>query len=198
MMKEESMKGFSKFCLVVLCAVILVSPVLAKKKQAIERYEATAMSLDAGRASIMEIGIFGWSSDQDRDALVQAFKEGGNQALYSALDKSDEMAFVSLPMTMGYQMRYCYQQTSGGKRIITLATDRPIALGEVMGDTTSQRDNISLVVLELDPQTGEGTGEMIVGAGLKINKKGQLEIETIAQDPIKFTKVKPMKVKDKK
>ena len=185
-------------CAALCCALLLVSPVLAKEKKPIERYEATAMSLSAGAASIMQIGIFGFSTDEDRTALLNAFAEGGNEALYTALGKRDEMAFVSLPMTMGYQMRYCYQQTVNGKRIITLATDRPIAMGEVMRDTTSQRDNVSLVVLQLDPTTNEGTGKMIVGANFSIKKDGQLEIETIGRDPIEFTKVKPMKQKDKK
>jgi hypothetical protein len=182
------------------CIGFLLSPAQAKeKKQVIERYEATAMNLEFGRASIMEIGIFGWNTEDQREALIEAFNEGGNEALYRALSKSDEQAFVSLPQTMGYQMRYAHQaQTSDGKRVITLATDRPIAMGEVMSGSQSQRDNVSLVVLELDPATGEGTGEMIVGAAFGVDKKtNQLAIETIARDPIQFTKVKPMKVKHK-
>ena len=181
------------------CALSIVSPCDAKEnKHPIERYQATAMSLEAGRASLMEVGIFGWSTEEDRQALIQAFQQGGGDALYKLLGKQEEMAFVSLPETMGYQMRYAFQSESNGKRIITLATDRPIAMGEVLRDTTSQRDNISLVFLELDPTTGEGTGEMIVGAGFGINKKtGKFEIETIGRQPIKFTTVKPRKVKHK-
>ncbi len=190
-----------KVCLVIGCLVLLVSPVLAKEKQqVVERYQATAMSLNAGRASMMEIGIFAWNSDEDRQAMIQTFEQGGDEALYKHLSKQGEMAFVSLPGTMGYQMRYCHQgKTSDGKRLITLATDRPIGMGEVMSGSLSQRDNISLVFLMLDPETGEGTGEMIVGAGFGVNKKtGKFEIENVGRDPIKFTTVKPMKVKHKK
>ena len=187
-------------CTVLICLVLLAVPALAKeKKQVIERYEATAMSLSAGRATIMEIGIFGWSTDEDRQAVIEAFQQGGDQGLYKYLGKQEEMAFVSAPETLGYQMRYAYQSESEGKRVIVMATDRPIGMGEVMRDTDSQRDNISLVFLELDPQTGKGTGEMIVGAGFGVNKKtGKFEIETLAQNPIKFTTVKPQPVKHKK
>lgn len=185
----------------IFCVALLALPALAKeKKEVVERYEATAMSVERGRASMMEIGIFAWSTDEDRTALINTFEQGGNEALYKALSENDEMAFVSLPGTLGYQMRYAYQgQSSDGKRVITLATDRPILMGEVMGGSQTQDDNVSLVVLMLDPETGEGTGEMIVGAQFGVDKKtGQLEIETIARDPIKFTTVKPMKVKHKK
>jgi len=89
------------------------------------------------------------------------------------------MAFVSLPQSLGYQIRYAFQSESSGKRMITLATNRPIAMGEVMRGSMSQENNISLVFLELDPETGEGTGEMIVGADFGVNKKtGKFEIET--------------------
>ena len=62
-----------------------------------------------------------------------------------------------------------------------------------MQDSWTKDDNISLVVLQLDPETGEGTGEMIVGAGFGVNKKtGQFEIESMASNPIKFSSVKKM------
>lgn len=187
-----------KVCAVLCGAILLACPLVAKKKEVIERYEATAMSLEAGRANRMEIGIFGWTSDEERTALANTFKEGGGDALYKALGKNDEMAFVSIPTSLGYQMRYAFQSESDGKRVIALATDRPIAMGEVLSGSMSQRDNVSIVLLALDPSTGEGTGEMIVGAGFSINDKtGQLEIETVGRDPIKFTSVKPIEKKHK-
>ena len=195
------MNRCSKSCVALSCVLLLAAgAVLAKeKKEVIERYRATAMSLEVGRASMMDIGIFGWSTEQDRQALLAAFQQGGDKALYDLLDKREEMAFVSLPETMGYQMRYAFQSESNGKRMITLATNRPIAIGEVMRGSTSQDNNISLVFLELDPETGEGTGEMIVGADFGVNEKtGKFEIETLGREPIKFTTVKPLKVKHKK
>ncbi|MEJ2084334.1 MAG: hypothetical protein P8Y44_01475 [Acidobacteriota bacterium] len=192
------MNRYWKGCFVLLAVSLVAAPLLAKKRPVIERYQATAMSLQAGRASRMEVGIFGWSTDEDRTAMIDAFKQGGDQAVYKLLGKQDEMAFVSLPGTLGYQMRYVYQSENDGKRIITMATDRPIAMGEIRRGSVSQDYNISLVILELDPTSGEGTGEMIVGADFGVNKKtGRFEIETAGRDPIKFTAVKPMKVKSK-
>ena len=99
---------------------------------------------------------------------------------------------------MGYQMRYAFQFNIDGKRQIVMATDRPIGMGEVMRDTDSQRDSISLVTLELDPSTNEGTGEMVFGAEFKVDQKtGQLDIETMSMNPTKLTNVKPQKVKHK-
>jgi len=190
-------------CYVALAVALMVAgmvePGFAKeKKQVIERFQADAMDLDSGRAEIAEIGIMEWSTDEERQALIQAFKDGGNQGAYKYLNKQDEKAFVSFPNTMGYQMRYAFQFNSDGKRQIVMATDRPIGMGEVMRDTDSQRDSISFVTLELDPSTNEGTGEMVFGAEFKVDQKtGQLDIETMSMNPTKLTNVKPQKVKHK-
>ena len=66
----------------------------------------------------------GWSTDEDRQALTNAFQTGGDEALYKYLGKQEEMGFVSLPRTMGYQVRYAYQSESEGKRVI--AKTQPI------------------------------------------------------------------------
>jgi len=189
----------SSACLVVGLLIIGVSPVAAKeKKHVTERFQANAMDLDTGRASLVSIGIFEWSTNEERQALIQAFTEDGNEGAYEHLGKQDEKAFVKLPNTMGYQMRYAYQFESEGKRYVILGTDRPIGMGEVMRNTDSQDANISFVTLQLDAKTGKGTGKMVFGAEFKINKKtGQLEIETVSMNPTKLTAVKTEKVKDK-
>ena len=60
-------------CIALSCLLLLAGgAALAKeKKQAIERYRATAMSLEVGRASMMEVAIFGWSTQQDRESLKE-------------------------------------------------------------------------------------------------------------------------------
>ena len=188
--------------LIVAMGIVLVapsSPANAKKKEVIERFEAHASSLSAGRATLMQIGIYGWNTQEERQDLIKSFDSGGTKAAYNHLHKMDEMAFVKAPNTMGYQMRYAFQYEQDGKQNIILATDRPIGVGEVMQDSWTKDDSISLLVLQIDPETGEGTGEMIMGAGFGVNKEtGQFEIESVASNPIKFSSVKKMEPKHKK
>ena len=186
-------------CFAIALLVIGLSPAIAKDKHpVIERFQATAMDLDTARATIVDIGIFAWSTEADRQALIQAFNEGGNDAVYKHMSKQDEMAFVKAPNTLGYQMRYAYQYESEGKRYVILGTDRPIAMGEVASGSRSQENNISFVTLDLDQETGKGTGMMVFGAEFKVNKKtGHLEIETLSMNPTKLTTVKTEKVKHK-
>lgn len=198
---DESVTRRFLYCwMSILCTLLLVGarPSTAKKKEVIERFHANAMDLDAGRATQMQIGIYEWTTDEERQALIQAFNEGGNEAAYKHLGKLDEKGYLRGAQTMGYQMRYAYAFESDGKRQIVLATDRPISFGEAMTGSLSQENNISFVVLQVDKETGEGIGQVVWGAEFKVNEKtGQLEIETLSQNPTKLTDVKPQKEKHK-
>lgn len=185
-------------CIVGALLVLAANPADAKKKEVIERFHGNAMSLDVGRAAQVQIGIYEWTSDEERQALIQAFNQGGNEAAYKHLGKLEDKGYLRGAQTMGYQMRYAYQFESDGKRQIVLATDRPISFGEAMTGSWSQENNISFVVLQLDKETGEGVGQVVFGAEFKVNEKtGQLEIETLSHNPTKLTDVKPQKVKHK-
>lgn len=185
-------------CLLAVALLAGAGPAVAKKKQVIERFEATAMDLDSARATIIDIGVFEWSTEEDRQALIKAFNEGGNDAVYKHLSKQPEMAYLRAPNTMGYQLRYAFQYEADGKRHIIFSADRPLAGFEVMRNTDSSKDNVSLVTLALDPKTGNGTGAMVFGAKFEHNKKtGQLQIETVSMNPTKFTKVETKEIKHK-
>lgn len=180
--------------------LLFAGPAPAKgKHEVIERFRATAMNLAGGRATILEIGIFSWDTDEDRESMILAFDNDGNDGLYKWLTKQKEKAFVKAPNTLGYQMRYAYQAEVDGKRLIVLGTDRPIAMGEVMRDSWTQDNNISIVTMTIDPETGEGTGTMIFGAEFGVDKKtGKISIESVTTNPTQLTKVEIMKEKKKK
>lgn len=197
----ESRLTRSRICVVLIVALFvpLAGPAVGKEKHpVIERFKATAIDLDSGRATLMDIGVFGWSTEADRQELLKTFEEKGNDAVYKWLGEQDEKAYLRAPNTLGYQMRYAFQYEADGKRHIIMGTDRPIAPGEIRRDTQTAQDNISLVTLELDAKTGEGTGQMMFGAEFGHDKKtGQLKIETLSMNPTKFTKVTTEKVKHK-
>lgn len=176
---------------------LLVVPATAKDKyEVIELFQANSMNLEAGRAVLVEIGIYSWSTDKEREGLILAFDQKGNNGLYDHLGKQDEKGFVKFPNTMGYQMRYAIQSVHDGKRTIILGTNRPIGMGEIMRDTDTPSQNVSIVVLELDEETNKGTGSMVFGAEFGVDKEsGKIEIETVATNPTKLTNVHQRKVK---
>ena len=194
----------AKTALLVTLAVALLAtaagPAQAKeKRQPLEKYRARAMSLDRGRASTLDIVIYEWTTPEERQALIQTFTDGGSKALVDFLNDQSEKGFVKAPQTMGYYMNYAWQIEMEDKRRIVMATDRPLGFLELSSGSRSTDYNVSLVVLDLDPETGEGTGAATGGAELSIDKKtGQLTIEITGTQPTKLTTVKKLEVKKKK
>lgn len=88
-------------------------------------------------------------------------------------------------------MQYAWQLEIEGKRRVVLATDRPMGFLELRRNARSTDYNVSLVVLDLDPETGEGEGFAVGGAELSIDKEtGQIRIEFPGTQPTQLKKVR--------
>ena len=147
---------------------------------------------------MLDIVITEWTTAEERQALLQTFAEGGSEKLYEALFKEQEKGYVKAPGTLAYDMKYAWQFEHQGKRRIVLATDRPMGFLELTRALRSRDYNVSLVVLELDPETGEGSGYAAAGVELSIDATGRLTIEYTGTQPTRLNKVKPAKSKKKK
>lgn len=180
-----------------ILAVVAVPAADGKKKDKVASYRATAVQQDVGGAALFVIEIFEWSTPEQRQALIQAYDDGGQEGIYKYLNQQEDKGFVRPPNTRGYQMRYAYEFENDGKRQVVLATDRPILFGEARARSRSEDNSVSMVYLELDSETDQGTGQMVLGAELHINKEtGKLTIERVAQHPIRFTRVQSTMKKD--
>ena len=84
-----------------------------------------------------------------------------------------------------------------GKRVILMATDRPVKAFDWAGASKSLEKNLSLLKLVVDAETGKGEGVMAAGAELVVDKNEHLKIETPGTQPIRFTSVKQKHKKNK-
>ena len=199
-MNTKNRRSGQAAILAVAIALLLTAagPAAAKKekREPIEKLSATAMSLDRGRAGNFTITIYEWTTPEERQALLKTFSEKGSKALYDALYDLSDKGYLKPPRTVGYDMKYAWQLEVEGKRRIVLATDRPMGFLEMSRNTRSTDYNVSLVVIDLDPETGKGEGRALGGAELSIDKEtGQLNIEFPGTQPTRLTKVKTMPLK---
>ena len=144
---------------------------------------------------MLDVVIYEWTTPEERQALIQTFVEGGSEKLYEALFKEGEKGYVKLPNTLAYDMKYAWQFEHEGKRRIVLATDRPMGFLELTRALRTTDYNVSLVVLELDPETGEGEGYAAAGVELSIDATGRLTLEYTGTQPTRLTRVKPVESK---
>ena len=180
----------------VLALALGAMPALAQKS--IEQYQANAIVQTGGGASMVEINIYRWSTDEERDELLQAIKDATNsnrrnRDVSTALRGQKKTGFAFLAGRMGYPLRYAREFKTDEGRQIVLATDRPVSFGEVYSQGQAGDFDTTIIVLKLDDK---GHGEGIVSVGTEVlwnDKTGKLEVTNATSQPVKLGNVRPKK-----
>lgn len=165
----------------------------AEKTDFKDTYYANAIALGQGLSSNLQVTITRWTTDDERNALLQTLTEKGQEEMIKVLQTQKQTGFLRLPNTMGYQLYYAYQTQKDNKRRIVLATDRPVTMAEAWRNGRSQDYAITMVELILDENNaGEGT----LGFALKLKvdpETKQLAIENYGTDPVQLRGVRKVK-----
>jgi hypothetical protein len=152
--------------------------------------QATAMgtSTQMGKMVNVKIHIDQFSTQDDRKALIDAFKRSGQDGLVDALDHMKGKGRFSTPYGVGNEVKYIIElPPDKGRRHIRLVTDRRISLGEAYASTRSKEYSVGAVDLFLTPDGKGSEGTALPACKLKVGKKTQqIEIETY-QNPWKLT-----------
>ncbi len=144
-----------------------------------------------GGASSVDIQIDRWSTDEEREGLINVFVEKGPKNLLSALQKTKRIGYMRLPNTIGYDLHYAreFPLDEGGRRII-LATDRHIEYWEARNAGRSMDYPFTLVEIRLNKE-GEGQGKLSMATKISLNKKDKtIELENWGTEPVRLTTVK--------
>lgn len=152
--------------------------------------QATAMgtSTQMGKMVNINIHIDQFSTPEDRNALIDAFKRSGQDGLVDALDKMKSKGRISTPYGVGNEVPYIIElPPDKGRRHIRLVTDRRISFGEAYANTRSEEYSVGAVDLFLTPDEKGSEGTALPACKITVDKKTQqLEVEAY-QNPWKLT-----------
>lgn len=178
--------GFAAFCLTAAFAAQLTLPL---------KLTAFAVNLGAdrpaARADTVEINIERWSSDAEKNALLDTLRESGPDALLTALQKTERVGYIRTPDSIGWDLHYAQATPTddGGQRIF-IATDRRISFWELYNNTRSTEYPFTLIELRLD-KNGEGEGRLSVATRVSPSGDGRhLELENYSAQPVLLNNVK--------
>jgi len=122
--------------------------------------------------------IYEYSTPEERQTLVDAFKKGQNQGLVNALSKMRAVGRIAITGTLGYDVSYIRMIPTPTGRKIRFVTNRNIRFGEAWTDSTSQAFNLSAGEFDINEQDkNKSTGVLFPAAQLIINKEGELQFE---------------------
>ncbi|MFZ0707045.1 MAG: hypothetical protein WAM71_15675 [Candidatus Korobacteraceae bacterium] len=188
-MRKYVRSGNTFIASVAICALGLLLPVVAAGQ--VETIDATARGTSTQMGSIrsVKIVITQFSTPEDKQVLVDAFKKGQSQGLYDALSKMKSAGQIQIPGTVGYALAYVSSETTPTGRTIRFITNRKIAFGEALRNTQSQAYDLTAGKIDInDKDSKKSAGTLFPATQLIVNKEGQLQWE-LRKNPWELTNI---------
>jgi len=183
----------------VLASVVMVHGAAGQEAAKVEggpslpaQYAATAIGesgAKGGKSFGLTIYVDGLTSNGEVQELLAILKNKGQDGLVSAMDGMKDKGRVAPTAGTGTGMPFVRIRADGkGGSHIILATNRPVAFGELYSGTRSTQYPIGVVVLDVD-KNGKGTGKFAPVCKVKFNKRDELEVEHYGQKPFRLANV---------
>ena len=179
--------------------VLIASPVLQAQATAppkMESFTGTTVNLHPGAGMRLQINVFKWATETERDALLAMLQEKGDIGLGTALEKAPTIGYIWDAGPVGYSLRYAQRlaQPDSGERIILL-TDRPLGswgreAWKPSGQAAAPPYSFTLVELRLSKH-GRGNGKMSLAARVTADTDAKtVTLENYAAAPVLLDEVK--------
>ena len=178
-----------------LAAIVTIAVPAAQSNMAQpEKYTAFAVDTStmttSARTSQVDIVINRWSSDADRDRLLAVFRDKGQDALLTELQKLPKVGYINTPGSLRYDLHFARQRDEAeGGRTLFLMTDRYIGAWEAANRPRTIDYPFMLIQLQVD-KAGQGEGKASVYTKIHEAKDGTIELENFANQPVMLNQVK--------
>jgi len=173
--------------LVLLLAPLAASPQIEDTPA---RYTAAAVDLNRGAAGTVEFIVNRWSSDADRDRLMEVMFDKGPEKLLDALQQMPRMGYIRTPGSIGWDIRFARHMSApdGGERIV-LVTDRRMGFREVANRHRTVDYPFTVIEMRLQ-KNGEGEGKVSVATRIIADKANKVvTLENYDIQPVMLTKI---------
>jgi hypothetical protein len=160
-----------------------------------EQFTAFAINLGGPRTTAgtaqVDITISRWSTESERDRLIESLKKGQDQLLDTLRDLQP-VGSIRTATSLAYDLHYANETPGedGGRRIF-LATDRPIGAWEAMNRPRTIDYPFTFIELRLD---GNGEGEGKLSLATRVIASGRIvQLENYAAQPVQLNQVRRVK-----
>jgi hypothetical protein len=196
MMRDSKIQGstarkFGHSGLLLTLLLTAAMPAISADDRATETIDATAMgtSTQLGRNASVKVIINQFSTQEDRQVLIDAFKKGQSQGLVKALTDMKPVGRIAVTGTLGYDLSYIALIPSPTGRKIRFVTNRPIRFAEAYNNGRSTAYDLTAGEFDLNnSDKDKSSGVLYPAAQLIINKQGQLQFE-LRKNPWKLVNI---------
>lgn len=178
---------------IVCCAAVAIAASAARAQTTGEpmRFTATAINMNRGASGTVEIVVNRWSSDADRDKLMNIVMNQGADKMLDALQDMPRMGYFRTPNSIGIDIHFARRVPAedGGDRIV-LVTDRRIGFREAVNQPRSIDYPFTFIELRLN-KDGEGEGKISIATKIIADKENNIiTLENYDLQPVMLKNVK--------
>ena len=178
-------------------ALVTAAPAAQSNMAKPEKYTAFAVDISntapRANATTVDIQINRWSTDAERDQLLQVFRDKGQEALLSALQKLPVVGGIRTPGSLNYDIHFARQRPEAdGGRMVFLMTDRYVGAWEAMNRPRTMDYPFTLIQLQLD-KAGRGVGKASIATQITQEPDGTIVLENFSSQPVMLNDVRPTK-----
>ena len=119
-----------------------------------------------------------WSTLEERQAMLEALKQGGQDALVARMETS-EVGRLSIDDSLGWPVRLASMRKTPGGIAIRIATDRPIAWAEYQRMARSEDYPIGFIEFTMPADGGQGEGSLLLATRVKADEAGDIVVESL-------------------
>ena len=154
----------------------------------IEIFKAFAVQMQSGKAGAVQISVTRWSTDEERQKLLDVLKESGQKAMIADLQKMPQVGYIKLPNTMGVALFYARStDLPDGTRQVVFGTSR--AIGMATNAPQASKYDATVIELHLPPGGGKGEGKIVLAGKASVGKDGKVQISNYQGEPIRLKDV---------
>jgi hypothetical protein len=168
----------------------------AQAAKILEKLTATMTNVDPGNNEAITIDVLRWSTDEEAQKILAAYKEKGGDHWAETLQAQPSLGFVwTSGESLGYSIRYARQlmQPDGSERLI-LALERPLGSWDrpAWKATGAAATTYSFSLIELRvTRTGTGEGKVSLAGKVGVDETTQsVALENYASAPVLLKGVK--------
>lgn len=172
---------------------------LPADKLEIDAFAVNMSNIATGANARVAITVNQWSTDAERERLIETMLTKGSDALLRELQKAPVKGRFRIPgqrppdphhLALGLDIRYARQTPlpEGGRRII-LAMDRYIGFNEARNQPRSIDYPFTLIEIRAD-RNGKGEGKMSIATKINFDKKKNvIELENYSSEPVRLNNI---------
>lgn len=171
--------------------VALAVPGLGEEPKPLATFTAFAVSMSSGGAGVVEIAITRWSTDAERQGLIDVLKQKGSPAAVDALQKLPQVGYIKSPESLGDALFFARSnpQPDGSTQIV-IATDRPMSFAGLRAPGAASKYDATIIELRIQ-KDGKGEGKIVLAGKASFDEKtGKVGISNYQGEPVRLMQVK--------